>query len=199
MEVVRSASKTYTEAELTELLRQAQGGSPEALEEFFSCLRERILALAKQAIRNIGLRLADAEDAAQETMLVVHEHLQEFQRWENAVRFARKTLRNKLGNYYQYRRYHDPLEVPLENARVSCRMDAVLEAIELRRILEQALEELYRTRPQYAMILRGVCNGLSKKELCQMLGITPNHFDVKLHRCRQLLRRILREKWGITL
>jgi RNA polymerase sigma factor (sigma-70 family) len=198
MGTVQNAPKPYTERELTELLRQAQEGSPEALDEFFSRLRERILALAKQAAWNIGLRLADAEDAAQETMLVVHEHLHEFQRWENVMRFARKTLRNKLGNYHQYRRYRDPLEIPLEKARALGRMDVVLEEIELQRILERALEELHRIRPHDALILRGVCNGLSKKELCQMLGLTSHHFDVKLHRCRQLLRRILRE-WGVIV
>jgi DNA-directed RNA polymerase specialized sigma24 family protein len=156
METVQNAPKPYTERELTELLRQAQEGSPEALDEFFSRLRERILALAKQAVWNIGLRVADAEDAAQETMLVVHEHLHEFQRWENVMRFARKTLRNKLGNYHQYRRYRDPLEIPLEKARALGRMDVVLEEIELQRILERALEELHRIRPHDALILRGV-------------------------------------------
>ncbi len=189
--------RTYTEAELTERLRQAQRGSHEALEESFSFLRERIFALAKQSAQNIGLRVADAEDATQETMIIVREHLLEFETWENMLRFARQVLRNRLGNYHQYRLSHNRLEVPMEKATVSVQMDAQLEAAELERILEQAIEELQRLRPRYAVIFRGLLAGLSKKELCEILRITPNHFDVELHRARRFLRSLLKERWGI--
>jgi len=189
--------RTYTEAELTERLRQAQRGSHEALEEIFSFLRERIFALAKQSAQNIGLRVADAEDATQETMIIVREHLLEFEAWENMIRFARQVLRNRLGNCHQYRLSHNRLEVPMEKASVSVRMDAQLEAAELERILEQAIEELQRTRPRYAVIFRGLLAGLSKKELCEILRITPGHFDVELHRGRRFLRSLLKKRWGI--
>jgi len=197
MEITGREFRTYTEADLTERLRQAQQGSPEALEEVFSFLRERILALAKRKVSNIGLRAADAEDATQETMIIVREHLLEFEAWENMMRFARQVLRNRLGNYHQYRLYRDPLEVPMEKVTISVWMDTQLEAAELERILKRVIEELRHTRPRYAVILRGLLMGLGKKELCQILRITPNHFDVELHRCRRFLRRLLKERWGI--
>ncbi len=199
MEATEKETRTYTEAELTALLWQAQQGDPRALEELFSFLRARIFAIAKLKTWSIGLPFADAEDATQETLILVREHLSEFRAWENVMRFARTVLRNKLGNLHQLRAYRRPREVPLEEARVSYRMEAELEAAELQRILEQALEELERTKPRCGAIFRGICEGMSKKELCERLGISPGLFDVQLHRCRHALRRLLREKWGIEL
>lgn len=197
MELTERVFRTYTEAELTELLRQAQQESHEALEELFSFLRERILSLAKRNTRNLGLRAADAEEATQETLLIVHRHLQRLETWESVMKFARQVLRNRLGNYYQYRLRRDPVEVPIEKARVSARIELQLEVKELERIIERAIDELQAKRPRQAAIFRGLLMGLSKEELCQALRITPNHFDVELHRGRRLLRRLLKEKWGI--
>jgi len=197
MEIAERESRIYTEAELTERLRHAQQGSREALEEILSFLRERIFVLAKRNAGNIGLRLTDAEDATQETLIIVHEHLQEFEAWENLMKFARRVLRNRLGNYYQYRLHRNALEIPLVKVNVSVPPDTYLEVAELERFIERGIEELQGRRPLCAAILRGVLAGLEKKELCQTLRITPNHFDVELHRGRRLLRRLLKERWGI--
>jgi RNA polymerase sigma factor (sigma-70 family) len=201
MEITERVPRTYTTGELTELLRQAQQGSHEALEELFSFLRERIFAIAKQNAWNLGLRLADAEEATQEALLVVHEHLQQLATWENVMKFARQVVRNRLGNYHQYRLYRDPVEVPMEKARVSVRMEPQLhlEAAELERLIERALSELHRKHPRHALIFRGLLAGLNKEELCQILGLKPSHFDVVLHRGRRLLRRLLKEKYGVEV
>ncbi|GBC78415.1 hypothetical protein HRbin08_01908 [bacterium HR08] len=196
MEAVEKAARAYTRTELTELLRRAQEGSPGALEEFFAFLRERMLVLARRR-QSLGLRAADIEDVVQEAMLAVHEHLPRLRTWEDALRLARGVLRNQLSVHARYRRSRDPLEVPLEEVVRSCRVEVHPETTELERILEQALDELYRINPQYAAVLRGICNGLSKKELCRILGIASNRFDALLYRSRRTLRRLLKERWGI--
>lgn len=196
MEAVEKAARAYTRAELTELLRRAQEGSHEALEEIFTFLRERLLALARHR-QGLGLRAADVEDTVQEAMLAVHEHLLKLRTWEDVSRLARRALRNRLSVHARYRRSRDPHEVPLEEVARSYRIEVNPEALELERILEQALDELYRINPQYAVVLRGICNGLSKKELCRILGITSNQFNTLLYRSRRTLRRLLKERWGI--
>lgn len=188
------------------LLERAKQGDYNAFMQLIEPHEKRLYNLA---LRITGSR-EDAEDVLQDTLLSALEHLHDFRgdaafgTWlyriamHNAFRILRKRRGNESVSLEELiaekvdegedviphpefiAEWRDPAEVAEEN--------------ELKRILEEAIQQLpesYRA----VFLLRDV-EGLSTKEVADILGISEGNVKVRLLRARLKLREILSRYFG---
>jgi RNA polymerase sigma factor (sigma-70 family) len=190
--MVKTQRRTYPEQNLAQLLARAQQGESQARDEIFALLRRSILAIAKARLTK-----EDAEDTVQETLMVVHDRFFEFKTLQELEAFARGVLRNKIGNFYRKSPWRQQYQASMEEAsEPAYSIDGELDAVELDRVLYQAIRQL---KPECRTILLELREGFSVSE---SNGRRP-HSGAQRARpvfgCRQALRRVLLEKFGIHL
>lgn len=154
---------------------------------------ERVLAEYGVALRRLAgayaRDAADADDLAQEIAIAIWDALPGFRGDCSERTFVYRVARNRALTYRHRRRPEgDPLEAadavpdprPLPDAEVdqAARHDA------LRRTIQQLPETL-----SGVVVLR--LEGLSDREIADVLGITVNNVAVRLTRAREALRQRL--------
>src|SRR5215471_6805609 len=185
------SKRTPTWQELDSLFAQARQGHEESKERVFSFLRSKILALAKYRVAEA------AEDAVQETLIIVHSRFSEFETLEILQAFTHQVLRNKIGNIYQARARKKP--VGLEEADLRYDIREEMEASELDRIVFQCIDRLGENNPACREILSYLYHGLDTDEICARLGINKSRLKVRTFRCRMALRDLLLREYQIEL
>ncbi len=187
------------------LLERAKQGDYNAFLQLIEPHEQRLYRLA---LRITGSR-EDAEDVLQDTLLSALEHLPTFR---GDAAFGTWLYRIALHNAFRVvrrRRGHESVSleeliaeqseedepIPHPEFIAEWRDPAeVAEQNELRRILEEALQQLpesYRT----VFLLRDV-EGLSTKEVAEILGISEGNVKVRLLRARLRLREVLSRYLG---
>lgn len=170
------------------LLDRARHGDREALEELLAQQAPAIYRFSLRMCRNV----ADAEDALQDTLLSIANHLGEFagraslSSWvfaltRSACARRRRGLKNRPAQSLDE-------ALPLHSSRLSPEEQAGQR--ELTEALTAALEQipdLYRE----VLLLRDV-EGLSGNEAAEALGLSLDALKSRLHRARQALREALR-------
>lgn len=188
------------------LLERAKQGDYDAFMQLIEPHEKRLYNLA---LRITGSR-EDAEDVLQDTLLSALEHLHDFRgdaafgTWlyriamHNAFRILRRRRGGEsvsLEELIAERTEEDDEAIPHPEFIAEWRDPAeVAEQNELRRILEEAIQQLpenYRA----VFILRDV-EGLSTREVADILGITEGNVKVRLLRARLKLREILSRYFG---
>jgi len=131
---------------------------------------------------------ADREDLYQEVLLAVWGALPEF-RDESSLRTYVFRIGHNRGISHRRRQTRRPLPVSLEGL-ISSGPSPESEAMAgtLRAELLEAIRALPHGRRQVMMLHM---EGLAPREIGEVLGITPNHVSVRLHRARADLRRRL--------
>lgn len=188
------------------LLERAKKGDYNAFMQLIEPHEKRLYNLA---LRITGSR-EDAEDVLQDTLLSALEHLHDFRgdaafgTWlyriamHNAFRILRKRRGGESISFEELvaeRTEEDEETIPHPEFVAEWRDPAeVAEQNELRRILEGAIQQLpesYRA----VFMLRDV-EGLSTKEVAEILGISEGNVKVRLLRARLKLREILSRYFG---
>jgi RNA polymerase sigma-70 factor (ECF subfamily) len=156
---------------------------------------DAVLAAASPSIRRFTARMcrtpAEADDAAQDTLLAVSQHLGEFE-----GRSAFSTWLFTLARTACNRRQRTLKGAPPVEDSPDLREDAgpgperLAERQELRETLDLALRTLQRDQRE-AVLLRDV-EGLSANEAAEVLGISVEALKSRLHRARTALREALR-------
>lgn len=214
-----------TEATLDELRARAAGGDREAAEQLFESLRVRLLAVAKRRVRE-----GDAEDVTHEALRVIHARLGAAAGGVLPWSFA--VLRNVIGNHYR-RQAREARHQPWnEDAHSQAANDAAagaapgaggggstgagrggfdgqLEARELQRHLEQAIDALAARHPRCALLFRhllaSAAEGGGERQVsrraferacAELPELSAGNYYVTLHRCRARLRRLLEAPAG---
>ncbi len=188
------------------LLERAKQGDYEA---FLQLIEPHEQRLYKLALRITGSR-EDAEDVLQDTLLSALEHLHDFRGdaafgtwlYRIAMHNAFRILRQRRGSetvsleeLVAERKEEDENAIPHPEFIAEWRDPAeIVEQKELRRILDEAIEQL---PPSYrsVFLLRDV-EGLSTKEVADILGISEGNVKVRLLRARLKLREILSRYFG---
>ena len=193
--VTAIGERVYSAAEFADRLTQARQGQREAREEIFYFLRARFLSLAKLRVLE-----EDAQEVVQETMIVVEKHLSEFETVENLLAFTNAVMRNKIGNFYQKRDRRKVYEAQENNIPDPIYyMDGELEAAELERLVWKAVDQLCQKNPRCREILVGLCQGLSASDLSEKFQVSRSNIDSRVFRCRQALRKILKENYDLEV
>ena len=181
------------------LVRAAQGGSQQAM--------ERLLMRAQEIAYRFSLLVCghadDAEDAMQEALLKTYRHVSQIKEPDAFRTWLYRTVKNAC-LISRRKRVHEPARLESLDAVVETpdgsvqridvpdpgrRPDEVMENSRLRRSLHRALQTL---APEYRLIvfLREV-EGLSTRDVAQVVGISEANVKTRLHRARLTLRQQL--------
>jgi RNA polymerase sigma-70 factor, ECF subfamily len=187
------------ETDYAALLRAAQAGNHQAM--------ERLLMRAQEIAYRFSLLVCghadDADDAMQEALLKTYRHAAQIKEPEAFRTWLYRTVKNAclIG---RRKRVHEPARLESLDAvtespdgtiqRIDVpdpgrRPDEVMENTRLRHSLHRALQTL---SPEHRLIvfLREV-EGLSTREVAQVVGISEANVKTRLHRARLALRQQL--------
>ncbi|HJQ69031.1 MAG TPA: RNA polymerase sigma factor [Blastocatellia bacterium] len=180
--------------DLIDQLAAAKRGDAGAIDRLFDFLRSRLLVIARYRVAE------SAEDLVQETMVIVHNHLPEFENMEGLLAFTNQVLRNKIGNVYQERDRRKQRQVELEdNLPLQYNMDGELHAVELDRIIRDCIDRLGDRHSSCRAILSSLYDGFDPTEISERLGIPKSSLKVRVFRCRKALRKILSEEYRLQV
>ena len=171
---------------MNQLLSRVINGDKSAEQLLFQMLHVRFRVIAKRRTRGqVG------DDIAQDACLTVLEKLRSGVRPDNFEAWAYNVLRNKIGNYYQYRDTRRPV-APSRPLRPGT-ADAGLAEDELhtRHTLLECMHKLIRAFPRHARVLNLIYQGYDTEEICGRLEIKPSYLYVILNRGRRMLRECI--------
>jgi len=182
-----------------ELVRRAQRGD----EDSFRTLIERYISLVGSIAYGILGDFYAAEDAVQETFLRVHhyisglEHPEQFRQFLTrtaktvALGHLRKARAEKRGRPALLSSMEEEKESRLEFAAADASPDTLLSKGELRERVLREIEELpddYRE----VVVMRHM-EGLSCKDMAELLGESSSAVEARLFRAREILRKRLKK------
>jgi RNA polymerase sigma-70 factor (ECF subfamily) len=177
----------------SQLVARAQGGDQDAFAELFRRHSDPVFRLVL-SILGQGFA-AEAEDVAQEVFLKVHHALASFRGEAEFSSWIYRIAFNQAVNLKARARYHRPHvdEAALSHAATAA-PGPDSQAETARR--DQALLECIRTLPEvYQSALRlYYWLGASVEEVAELLGVPENTAKSYLHRARQLLDGMLKER-----
>lgn len=168
------------------LIRAIAGGDVRALNELYARHGANILSYLSSFLNDRQL----AEEVLQDVMMAVWNHAGQF-RGDSKVRTWLLTIaRNRAINT---RRRAAPHLVQFDDAlEVDAGDTTPLERVERKRRSEMMREALNRLPPAYQEILLLVFyHQLSGVEVAEVLGISTGTVKSRLHRAKELLRRVL--------
>lgn len=188
-----------------QLVRRARAGDFEAFEALVARYERRVYGLALRLLRH----RQDAEEVVQQTFLSVIEHLAGFREEASfytwLMRIAtnhalallrRRTNRATVALRDDVASEDEEAGLPRPEFIAQWREtpDQIAQRREVRRILDQALDELGE-KYRLVFLLRDV-EGLSTAETAEALGITEANVKVRLLRARLMLREKLTRLFG---
>jgi RNA polymerase sigma-70 factor, ECF subfamily len=179
------------------LVRAAAGGDPDAMER----LLLRAQASAWRFSMMVCGRSEDTEDVMQEALVSTYRHARDIRDPEAFRAWLYRTVRNAcLLN--RRKRVHEPahlislddrghVDAPhmVEPRAADEDPEASFEAAERRALLRKALLRLSGTQRE-VIVLRDL-EGLSTREVAQVLHISEDNVKTRLHRARVALRAVL--------
>jgi RNA polymerase sigma-70 factor, ECF subfamily len=166
----------------TELAERARDGNADALAELYALYGRALMALAFRLTRS----QADAEDVLHDVFLGLPEALRQYEERGSLESWLKRvTARVALSRI----RSHDrACEVPLQDdvaSPLSTAADRLGDLVAVQRAID-ALPEALRI----VFVLREV-EGYSHREIADLLDLTTNASEVRLHRAIRSLRRTL--------
>ena len=169
----------------SELVERTRGGDEDA----FGALVERYMRPCYAVALSVTRRHEDAQDAAQESLLVALQRLEECRNPERFAGWLMTIVRNRARNLVRREVLRDTDPVP-ETAR--SRMptpERDLETEELRRDLRDALDGL--TEIQRQIVLLHDLEGWKHREIAERLDLPSGTVRSHLHFARKALRGAL--------
>ncbi|MEX2465393.1 MAG: sigma-70 family RNA polymerase sigma factor [Gemmatimonadota bacterium] len=173
-----------------ELVRRAREGDAPA----FGLLVKRYQRPAYAVALSVVGKHEDAEDAAQEAFLVALERLEECRNPDRFGGWLLTIVRNRSKNLIRRESLRETDEVP-PGARSNTRTpDRVTEDAELRRLLEEAMQDLPEVQREIVMLHD--LEGWKHREIAERLDLPPGTVRSHLHFARKALREALRHVPG---
>ena len=155
---------------------------------------QRVYRTARAIVRNE----TDADDILQETYLRAFQHLSQFEgRAKFSTWLLRIAIHEALARYRENARFEDLDEIPeSENAHADPRSGPEQMAArgEIREVVQRAIDELPPTL-RTVLMLREI-EGMSTSETAEVLEISEDNLNVRLHRAKAALREKLIERAG---
>jgi RNA polymerase sigma-70 factor (ECF subfamily) len=161
-----------------------------ALLDIEAALRRHRGDIERWAAR-LGGPLVDAEDVAQEVMMVAHARLPEFRHEAQVTTWLFKTTRNIAATHRRRERTRRWLRgMPLDYAaELQAQGPSVLDEMERREAAAEVYSALDRLADKYrSVVILFEIEGLSGEEIASLAGISLATVWVRLHRGRQKLK-----------
>jgi RNA polymerase sigma-70 factor (ECF subfamily) len=182
-------SQTAPDISESDLVRLAQNGSRDALEQIIMRYERRIFALAFRLTGNV----ADAQDAAQETFVRLHMRIREIQAVHGAGPWLRAVAVNACRDVGRRRRRSRLIPMPLAVADVPDTFpdpERWYSATESEACLQAGLATL-AVKERAALLLREM-EGLTTAEVARALGSSEVTVRSQISNARLKLRRFFR-------
>lgn len=168
-----------------DLVRRARRGETEA----YGALVERYMRAAYSVALSVTRRHEDAEDAAQESLMVALDRLDECRSPDRFAGWLMTIVRNRSRNLVRRESLRDADPVPESASHRGPRPDRVTERSELREQLDEALGGLPEI--QREIVLLHDLEGWKHREIAERLGIPSGTVRSHLHFARKALRAVL--------
>lgn len=177
-----------------QLLERARSGDTQALEELLRVVQPQIYRFGMKMCRHPE----DAEDVLQDTMLAVARSLRNFEGKSSMSTWLYSIARNSCVKKRRKSKFAPAEEESLERLQAdtaeqieSTAADPRSEA-ESREAWEQVGTAIQKLDPEYreVLLLRDV-EGLSAKEVAEVVGVSVAAVKSRLHRARGMLREVL--------
>ena len=174
--------RDLTDSELVERTRRGD-------EDAFGVLVERYMRASYAVAFSVTGRHEDAQDAAQESLLVALQRLDECRSPEKFGGWLMTIVRNRARNLVRREVLRDTDQVPESARSRSPTPDRELEATELRENLSTALGELSEIQRQ--IVLLHDLEGWKHREIAERLDLPSGTVRSHLHFARKALRSAL--------
>jgi RNA polymerase sigma-70 factor (ECF subfamily) len=175
----------FDELDDGELVRRARRGETEA----YGALVERYMRAAYSVALSVTRRHEDAEDAAQESLMVALDRLEECRNPDRFAGWLMTIVRNRSRNLVRRESLRDSDPVPESASHRGPKPDRVTERRELRDRLDEALDSLPEV--QREIVLLHDLEGWKHREIAERLGIPSGTVRSHLHFARKALRAAL--------
>jgi RNA polymerase sigma-70 factor (ECF subfamily) len=193
----------YTDTELVDLVR---GGEGQAFRVIMQRYNQRLYRVARGIVRDE----AEAEDVLQEAYVRAFAGLRDFRGDSGLATWLTRIVMNEAFGRMRRRRPTEDLEaldraieqgdsrvIMFPGIHASPSPEAAAARAEVRRLLEQAIDELPEGF-RLVFVMRDV-EELSIEETAANLEIRPETVKTRLHRARRLLRKSLDSKLATAL
>lgn len=174
-----------------ELVHQAREGDERA----FGLLVQRYQRPAYAVALSVTGKHEDAEDAAQESFLVALSRLQECRSPDRFGGWLMTIVRNRSKNLIRRESLRETEPVPVGAASGAPGPDRVAENVELRGLLQDALQELPEVQRQ--VVLLHDLEGWKHREIAERLELPSGTVRSHLHFARKALRKTLSDVPGV--
>ncbi len=178
-----------------QLIEQILSGNPDAFGELMKRYQQPVFTI----IYRMTGKYQDSEDITQEVFLTVYQKLYQFDQSKSFApwlyRIAVNTCitamrkKKKVVNISLHEDFAEQIEATYDYSKFD--PQNILEQKELRDVIKSSIEKLpenYKT----VIVLRYDL-GLSNQEIADILHITKDNVEVKIHRARKALRKIIME------
>jgi RNA polymerase sigma-70 factor, ECF subfamily len=177
-----------------EVVNRVLGGDSGLFELLIRRHDQRVYRLARAITRNE----ADAEDIAQETYLQAFQHLGQFEgRAKFSTWLLKIALHESLARYRENSRFEDLDEIAESVAGHTDPRSSPEQMVargEIGDVLKQAIDELPPTLR--AVVMLREIEGMSTAEAAEVLEISEDNLNVRLHRAKAALREKLVDRAG---
>ena len=174
--------RELTDSELVERTRRGD-------EDAFGVLVERYMRASYAVAFSVTGRHEDAQDAAQESLLVALQRLEECRSPEKFGGWLMTIVRNRARNLVRREVLRDTDQVPESASSRTPTPDRELETVELRENLSMALGELPEIQRQ--IVLLHDLEGWKHREIAERLDLPSGTVRSHLHFARKALRSAL--------
>jgi RNA polymerase sigma-70 factor (ECF subfamily) len=177
-----------------EIVKRVLAGDTGLFELLIRRHDQRVYRTARAIVRNE----ADADDITQETYLRAFQHLSQFEgRAKFSTWLLRIAIREALARYRENARFEDLDEIAESEmlaADPRSSPEQMLARGEIREVVQRAIDELPPTL-RTVLMLREI-EGMTTAEAAEVLEISEDNVNVRLHRAKAKLREKLIERAG---
>jgi len=175
-----------------EILRRAQAGDDSAFEELVGRYSKELYGLAFF----LTGQASDAEDVVQETLVGAYERLAAFESRSSVRTWLSRILVRQAARHHRaqrVRRREQPLRLTAASSALLQGAVAAAPAT-ASDVRMDVLEVLQTLRPEYreVVVLREL-DGMSYREIAEVLGIPAGTVESRLFRARQELKELLKD------
>ena len=178
--------------EITRLIEQCRQGDAEALGELYKAYAKRMKGVCRRYISD-----EDAiNDVLHDAFVIIFTSFDKLRNDQKAEAWMMSITRNVASKYKD-----QLLAKPFVSLKEAEQIPMPEENAEVRGMpLEDVLRLIERLPEGYSQVFRlSVFDGLSHKEIADMLGIEPHSSSSQLVRAKKMLRKMMRQYWAAVL
>ena len=177
-------------AEATELISRCKAGDRQALDLFYQQYRPKLINVCKHYAKEDVV----AEDLLHDAFVVILTSLDKLEQTDKPEPWMTAIVKN-VGHHYQLhvKKEQAALRQMAKEGWLSVEETPVPDYDQIQAFISQLPQDYQR------LFRLSVFEGLSHREISQLLGITPNSSSKRLSNAKRMLRMLIRQSWVLIL